>query len=167
MNLNKMMDQGIAQIMTTAGRFYLNNSKGRAFLMGVLPELAKSSARRKQQEKEGLHVPPFLIASIASQCNLHCAGCYARAGGGCGPTSGKTDMDAGQWGNVFDQAARLGDAEPCPFSPHAKQNLTSDSVEAVLRSQYFADLREIAVKAGNHGGCTLFEVNDQVEKLLA
>ena len=51
MNLNKMMDQGIAQIMTTAGRFYLNNSKGRAFLMGVLPELAKSSARRKKQEK--------------------------------------------------------------------------------------------------------------------
>ena len=44
----------------------------------------------KQQEKEGLHVPPFLIASIASQCNLHCAGCYARAGGGCGPTSDKS-----------------------------------------------------------------------------
>lgn len=42
-----------------------------------------------------------------------------------------------------------------------------DSVEAVLRSQYFAELRELADKAGNHGGCTLFEVSDQVEKLLA
>jgi hypothetical protein len=47
MNLNKMMDQGIAQIMTTAGRFYLNNSKGRAFLMGVLPELAKAAGKRR------------------------------------------------------------------------------------------------------------------------
>lgn len=357
MNLNKMMDQGIAQIMTTAGRFYLNNAKGRAFLMGLLPELAKSTARRKQQEKAGLHVPPFLIASIASQCNLHCAGCYARAGGGCGTTSDKMDMDADQWGNIFDQAARLGvvfillaggepflrrdilelagaypnvifpiftngtmldqetiefldshrnlipilsiegnaketdgrrgigthaqieaamaalkerkilfgasitvtrenmalvtrkgffetleekgcgvslyieyvpaeegteylelgeaeikqlqeickklkksfskmvilsfpgdeeemggclasgrgffhinpygDAEPCPFSPHAKQNLISDSMEAVLRSQYFADLRGIAANAGNHGGCTLFEEKEQVEKLWA
>jgi len=357
MNLNKMMDQGIAQIMATAGRFYLNNAKGRSFLMDILPEMAKSTTRRKQQEKEGLHVPPFLIASITSQCNLHCAGCYARAGGGCGTTSGKADMAADQWGNIFDQAARLGvafillaggepflrrdilelageypnvifpiftngtmldeetiellnthrnlipilsiegnaretdarrgtgtheqieavmaalkkrkilfgasitvtkenmdlvteneflsaledkgcgvtlyveyvpaeagtdylvleqteikqlqeiclklrksfrrmvilsfpgdeeemggclasgrgffhinpygDAEPCPFSPHAKQNLTSNSVEAVLKSQYFADLREIAKSAGNHGGCTLFEVSDQVESLFA
>ncbi|URN84271.1 radical SAM/SPASM domain-containing protein [Acetobacterium wieringae] len=357
MNLNSLMDQGIAQIMTTAGRFYLNNPKGRAFLIGLLPELAKSTARRKKQEKEGLHVPPFLIASIASQCNLHCAGCYARAGGSCGTSSGKRDMDAGQWGHIFDQAARLGvafillaggepflrrdildlagaypnvifpiftngtmlnqetiefldshrnlipilsiegnaketddrrgagthaqiemamgalkkrnilfgaaitvtrqnlplvtsndflealedkgcgvtlyveyvpaeegtedlvlmqtqikqlqalclelrksfrrmvilsfpgdeeemggclasgrgffhinptgDAEPCPFSPHAKQNLASDSVEAVLRSQYFADLRELAERVGHHGGCTLFEEKEQVEKLWA
>lgn len=357
MNLNSMMDQGITQIMKTAGRFYLNNAKGRAFLMSVLPEMAKSTVRRKKQEKEGLHVPPFLIASIASQCNLHCAGCYARAGGGCGSTTVKADMAASQWANIFEQAGSLGvafillaggepflrrdvlelagefpkiifpiftngtmldeetiafldrhrnlipiisiegnaketdsrrgtgtheqievtmaalkkrkilfgasitvtkenidlvtrtdflgsledkgcgvtlyveyvpvetgtedlmlektdiqrlqdiclalkknfrkmvvlsfpgdeealggclasgrgffhinpygDAEPCSFSPHAIQNLTSDSVEAVLRSQYFADLREIAKNAGNHGGCTLFEMKDQVEKLLA
>lgn len=356
MNLNVMMDQNIKQIIKTAGRFYLNNGKGRSFLMGMLPAMAKSTTIRKQQGKKGLQVPPFLIASIASQCNLRCAGCYAWAGGGCGTTTGKVDLDTSQWRSIFDQASDLGvafillaggepflrrdilelageypniifpiftngtmlddaavefldqhrnlipilsiegnaeetdarrgagthaqieaamtalktknilfgasitvtkenmklvtapvflssledqgcgvtlyveyvpvetgtehlvlgkseikilqticlelrksfrrmvilsfpgdeeemggclasgrgffhinpygDAEPCPFSPHAKQNLKSDSIETVLRSQYFSDLREIAVKAGNHGGCTLFDEKEQVERLM-
>ena len=29
-----------------------------------------------------MDVPPFLICSIATTCNLHCKGCYARANGG-------------------------------------------------------------------------------------
>ncbi len=356
MDLNIMMDHEIKKIIKTAGRFYMNNAKGRGFLMRTVPEMKRSTAIRKQQELKGLHVPPFLIASIASQCNLHCAGCYARAGGGCGNISNQTDMDSNQWRTVFDQASELGiafillaggepflrrdiltlageypnlifpvftngtmmdesvmelldrhrniipifsiegkatetdsrrgagtyaqiesamatlkkrhilfgasitvtkenielvtepaflkalekkgcgvslyveyvpaeagteylvldekeikklqaiclelrksfrrmvilsfpgdeeemggclasgrgffhinpygDAEPCPFSPYAKQNLKSDSLESVLRSQYFADLREIAAKAGNHGGCTLFDEKKQVEALI-
>ena len=37
--------------------------------------------RRKMLEQEELEVPPFLISSISTTCNLHCKGCYARSNG--------------------------------------------------------------------------------------
>ena len=36
---------------------------------------------REEAKLKSLAVPPFLILSITSQCNLHCAGCYAAAAG--------------------------------------------------------------------------------------
>jgi MoaA/NifB/PqqE/SkfB family radical SAM enzyme len=37
----------------------------------------KKAARiRSDWEKQGVHVPPILIFSITSRCNLHCKGCY-------------------------------------------------------------------------------------------
>lgn len=107
MNLNKFMKNGISGIMGTLGRYYIASSKGRAFLAGMLPRIKKSAALREAHEAEGTHIPPFLIASIASQCNLHCAGCYARAGGACSG-SATQDMSAAEWGRVFGEAAGLG-----------------------------------------------------------
>lgn len=107
MNLHSFMQNGIDGIMGTAGRFYLKNTKGRAFLLHMLPQIRKSAALREKHEKAGRHIPPFLIASIASQCNLHCAGCYARAGGSCAD-SVASDMTGPQWSQVFEDAASLG-----------------------------------------------------------
>ena len=39
----------------------------------------RSAARRLKWEKQGIHIPPLLIASITGRCNLNCKGCYARA----------------------------------------------------------------------------------------
>ncbi len=109
MNLNQYMNEGIARLLKTAGRFYLNNPKGLAFLIKTVPEIKKSAKRREKKEKEGLHVPPFLIASVTSKCNLHCTGCYSRASGACGDgESQAVDMDKQEWGNVFAQASELG-----------------------------------------------------------
>lgn len=108
MNLNKNMQKGISNIMKTAGRFYLSNAKGRKFLLDMLPAMQKSAAIRHQQEENGLHVPPFLIASVASQCNLHCHGCYARAAGSCGSSFTADELNAAQWRSVFTDANRLG-----------------------------------------------------------
>ncbi len=83
MNLNKLMKQGVNSIMKTAGRYYLGNKAGRKFLAETLPALKKSAGLRERQEAAGTHVPVFLIASVASRCNLSCAGCYARTGGIC------------------------------------------------------------------------------------
>jgi len=81
MNLNKFMDQGISLLVKTAGRFYLNNPRGIAFLAKMAPEIKKSARKRDENERGGVHIPPLIIASITSACNLHCGGCYSRAAG--------------------------------------------------------------------------------------
>lgn len=108
MDLNRYMQEGIRSIAGTVSAFYLTNPKGLKFLAGFLPALKKSADLRKRHEEAGLHVPPFLIASIASQCNLRCAGCYARAGGLCGEEPDPGELTPEEWERVFREAAGLG-----------------------------------------------------------
>lgn len=108
MNLNMFMERGISNVMKTAERFYLSCDKGRAFVSGILPEIRRSAKIRTAHEQAGTHVPPFLIASIASQCNLHCLGCYARAGSGCGNSEAAGDLSALEWKAIFTEASELG-----------------------------------------------------------
>lgn len=108
LNLNRFMDDGIQNLLQIAGRFYLTDLKGQAFMLRMASALRKSARRRAAHEKDGVHVPPFLIASIASSCNLHCAGCYARANGGCAPQGGHDEMSLQDWRRVFTQADEAG-----------------------------------------------------------
>jgi len=108
MNMNGFMERGISGVMQTAARFYFGSDKGRAFISRILPEIHKSAKLRKKHEQAGTHVPPFLIASIASQCNLRCTGCYAQAYGGCGNIEAADDLSASEWEAVFSEAAGLG-----------------------------------------------------------
>ena len=39
----------------------------------------KSAQKRDRWREQGVQVPPFLILSVTSRCNLRCAGCYAKA----------------------------------------------------------------------------------------
>jgi hypothetical protein len=41
----------------------------------------QTSRAREQALENGMQVPPFLILSVTTRCNLHCAGCYAGAVG--------------------------------------------------------------------------------------
>ena len=68
----------------------------------------RAASLRKQAAERGDHVPPFLIASITSLCNLHCAGCYARSLDFCGDGEPVEQMSAAEWGEVFRQARDLG-----------------------------------------------------------
>ncbi len=68
----------------------------------------KAAAIRRKSEKKGLHVPPFLIASITSVCNLHCAGCYARENGACHDGASPNQLVAGEWGRIFREAEKAG-----------------------------------------------------------
>ncbi len=107
MDLNVYMEQGISLLVKTAGKYYLNNPRGIAFLAKIAPEIKKSAKRRQANEAEGTHVPPMLIASITSRCNLHCAGCYARAAGGCSDGTA-SDLLAEDWKRIFGEASELG-----------------------------------------------------------
>lgn len=108
MQLGNWMDESIFNIAKTISRFYLRNAKGRKFLASFVPKLHKASKLREQQENLGVHIPPFLIASISSSCNLHCAGCYARADGQCNDLEDNHEMQRQDWANVFDQSQKLG-----------------------------------------------------------
>lgn len=108
MKLNLLMKQGVNTIMKTAGSFYLGNKKGRAFLAETLPHIKRSATVRERHEASGTHIPVFLIASVASQCNLHCKGCYARSEGTCNDAGTKQDLSTEEWNSVFAEASDLG-----------------------------------------------------------
>jgi len=108
MDINTYMEQGIIAIMQTASQFYLKNHNGRHFITKFIPALHASAKTRNSYEQTGVHIPPFLIASIASQCNLHCTGCYARAGGICDITMTEPEMSMEHWNKIFHEASDLG-----------------------------------------------------------
>ncbi len=47
------------------------------FWLNTLSRQKKMEVRRRKAEKNGLVVPPILIYSVTSRCNLRCKGCYA------------------------------------------------------------------------------------------
>lgn len=49
-------------------------------------------------ESKREHIPPFLMGSISSNCNLHCKGCYARANKSCGDNLKASEMSEERWG---------------------------------------------------------------------
>ena len=76
--------------------------------MSLVPALEDSAQKREVHEKNGIHIPPFLIASIASRCNLRCSGCYARAGGMCADGNAQQEMSSAEWNRVLDEASDVG-----------------------------------------------------------
>ena len=56
----------------------------------------------------GEHIPPFLIASITSKCNLHCAGCYSRCSHATVDTEPVQQLSAAEWDRIFAEADSLG-----------------------------------------------------------
>ena len=77
-DLQKHIEQGVEKIVSDTIRATLKNPKESAFMAKFAIASRKASKKRMRLEEEGLHVPGFLIASITSSCNLHCAGCYSR-----------------------------------------------------------------------------------------
>ena len=56
----------------------------------------------------GVEVPPFLILSVTSKCNLRCAGCFAGAIGTVTGAPASPGLGLRDWYRVVDEAVRLG-----------------------------------------------------------
>ncbi len=69
---------------------------------------AQSSRLRKYELARGVKVPPALIISITSKCNLHCAGCYAAATGTVCHGTTKRTLDIDQWRKIIQEASDMG-----------------------------------------------------------
>jgi MoaA/NifB/PqqE/SkfB family radical SAM enzyme len=77
------------------------------YFIKFLIRCRKAARIRKRFEKQGKHIPPFLIASISSECNLFCKGCYARANKPCSRDN-LNRVTCEKWASVFHEAADLG-----------------------------------------------------------
>ena len=110
-DLYKYMSDSIAGIMTKAYKSMLFNPREAMFAYKMQILFKKSERRReKLYKEEGVDVPPFLISSISTTCNLHCKGCYARANGIARDTgeSVKPSLTPSQWKEIFQEAAGMG-----------------------------------------------------------
>ena len=109
MDLSTYLAESIRNIMAKAYLNVLNNPREARFVSRMQRVIDKAERRRKKcLEKEGLEVPPFLIASIATTCNLQCKGCYARKNGIASDTPTKATLSPDQWHTIFSDAAELG-----------------------------------------------------------
>lgn len=110
-NLQNYMSDAIRRIMAKAYRNVLSDPLQAKTVWRLQQTFLKSEKRRADvKEKEGVEVPPFLICSIATTCNLHCKGCYARANGiAADDKEGqKPSLTPDQWKTIFEEAASLG-----------------------------------------------------------
>ncbi len=107
-DIQAYMTRGVENIVSGALRATLKDPREGAFMVRFAAASRKASQRRKEAEKAGEHIPPFLIASITSACNLHCARCYSRCNHATvdgEPTRQLTDEE---WLSIFRQAEELG-----------------------------------------------------------
>lgn len=105
------MSGSIRNIMAKAYRNVLSNPREAKFAYRMQRLFEKSEKRRRNVlDEEGLEVPPFLISSIATTCNLHCKGCYARNNGIAEDKeeSRKETLTPQQWRTIFTEAAAMG-----------------------------------------------------------
>jgi len=107
-NIQEYMTRGVERVVSDALKATLKNPKESAFMVGFAAASATASKKRKKAEIEGEHIPPFLIASITSKCNLHCAGCYSRCNHATVDSEPVSQLTAEEWDGIFDEAEELG-----------------------------------------------------------
>ena len=106
--MQKYLASGVENIIKNAVKATLKNPKETLFLAKFAKSSAKATKIRNEYSKKGINIPVFLIASITSSCNLHCAGCYSRANNICSDETPQNQLDAMQWEDIFRQARDLG-----------------------------------------------------------
>lgn len=109
-NLEAYLTSGVESIVKGIWKASLKNPAAAAFMLRYSKSSAEASSRRKNSELRGEHIPPFLIASITTSCNLHCKGCYAIANHSCFDEADQTrrPLNREQWNRIFTEAEELG-----------------------------------------------------------
>ncbi len=107
-DIQQYLTAGVEAIVKDALRATLRDPKESLFMLRFAAASRKASELREEQERDGLHVPSYLIASITSSCNLHCAGCYSRANHATEDCAPQRQLSTEQWESIFSQAEELG-----------------------------------------------------------
>jgi MoaA/NifB/PqqE/SkfB family radical SAM enzyme len=68
----------------------------------------QSRRTRARALENGVQVPPFLVLSVTSKCNLRCVGCFAGDIGTVTAAPAQPGLGVGDWSRVVDEAIRLG-----------------------------------------------------------
>ncbi len=107
-NIEEYLSNGVEDLVKNAIRASFSNPKESLFMAKFALAAKRANAKRHASEEQGEHIPPFLIASITSACNLHCAGCYSRANDACHDSTPVDQMTAEEWDTLFTEASDLG-----------------------------------------------------------
>ena len=107
-DLQGYLTRSVETIVRGAMRAALRNPKQSAFLAQFAAASRRASKIRAKEELRGQHVPAFLIASVTSSCNLHCAGCYCRCIHATVDGAPEDQLTGGEWASVFHQAEEMG-----------------------------------------------------------
>ncbi len=107
-DLQAYLTEGVEVLVKDVLRATMKNPRESAFMVKFAAVTAAASRRRKEAEEAGEHVPSFLIASITSQCNLHCAGCYSRCNHATVDAEPVSQLTSEEWLRIFDEAGDLG-----------------------------------------------------------
>lgn len=107
-DLAEYMGKGIEHIIINVLKSSITNPKETAFVLKFMAQTKKARKIRDELEQKGEHVPPFLMCSIETNCNLFCKGCYARASKSCGEHLKKSEVSVERWQELFNEAKDLG-----------------------------------------------------------
>ena len=107
-DIQAYMTRGVERVVEDAIKATVKNPKESAFMLRFAAASRGASKRRAGSEREGEHVPPFLIASITSKCNLHCAGCYSRCNHATVDSEPVAQLNSEEWLRIFSEADDLG-----------------------------------------------------------
>jgi MoaA/NifB/PqqE/SkfB family radical SAM enzyme len=108
--LENYLREGVAGIIRDLSKLSARNPKESIFMLRYALAGKRGAARREAAIARGEHIPPFLIASVTSACNLHCEGCYARARdlNGCVDHASPVQLTDAEWLGIFEEAKNLG-----------------------------------------------------------
>ena len=107
-DLQAYMTKGVEHIVADAIKATVKNPKESVFMLRFAAASRSASKRRSESEKNGEHIPPFLIASITSKCNLHCVGCYSRCNHATVDSEPVSQLSDEEWLRIFSEADDMG-----------------------------------------------------------
>ena len=107
-DIQAYMTKGVENIVADAVKATFRNPREAAFMAKFALASKSASKRRRAFADKGEHIPAFLIASITSKCNLHCAGCYSRCSNATVDSAPVCQLTDEQWSAIFDEADELG-----------------------------------------------------------
>ena len=99
-----LFSRSIEGVLKKTFKFSLKNPTFAFFALRMIRWQKKAARRRFQWVKQGIHVPPLMMASITNRCNLTCKGCYAQAL----QRTSDGEMTIDQWHRIMNEARELG-----------------------------------------------------------
>ena len=107
-DIQAYMTKGVERVVSEALKATLKDPRESAYMLKFAAASHAASNKRRKAEDAGEHIPPFLIASITSQCNLHCAGCYSRCNHATVDAAPVHQLTSEEWLRIFEEADDLG-----------------------------------------------------------
>ncbi|MCK5156378.1 MAG: radical SAM protein [Spirochaetales bacterium] len=98
------LEREIKKLFREALRISLFRFSFFLFVVSFIQKQRKAYKLRMLRQKEGVNVPPFMIVSVTSSCNLHCSGCFSKVN----HAADKPDMSDNELISILHQAEELG-----------------------------------------------------------